>query len=581
MTTQNTVKTDPIGTHDETVVRREWVSILGVDYLHLLLEDGADLYLNRHGLPFARQLFPRNYWTDREWFAEHHQKLPGSSTLYRIQTRPVDGQSKDIVLKWSRMGQDIPGETAVNGLTGAKFNSPFQEFGLVRELRQSERGNGGAFYTHKPLGIYVPRQFVESERMGRKSYWMQSLQRNHKEVALDPNRRYAVLYEWVKGIDAAMAWDRGVISERDAQDLVRRANRDMEARGFRVRDNKPHHVIVRPRPDGGLAVDQHGDPLYALVDFELLERTPEHEEEVRASRREDYLARQASRFEGGEDFPEGLYPVEIMGVDYVYGHVESTGGALWVVGKDPELFEYFLPEKWREAPKENLSTSGKTYETTTMDDIHLVSRVSRVGKVPVNGRLDRSVTRMLTHGYNSPFEEVALSFDLGEAGIKTTYPRAIYMSGHREDETITDRRRYRTHRDITTPDGHPVLSEHHRYVSIWGYWNGPDERLAEKDEDYYRSIDARRAFKQGYISEVEYDAILADTSRSLSIAGVEDLNLKGTHLLLSIDRSGELVRGDEGLPQVRICNFELLKRTGQMRNTGGPTEDGGNDGGAK
>ena len=34
-----------------------------------------------------------------------------------------------------------------------------------------------------------------------------------------------------------------------------------------------------------------------------------------------------------------------MGVDYVYGEVESTGGALWVVGRDPVLFDYFLPEK--------------------------------------------------------------------------------------------------------------------------------------------------------------------------------------------------------------------------------------------
>lgn len=552
--------TDRIEAPTGTVVRREWVRILDVDYLHLLLEDGSDLYLTPHGLAFARHLLPKNYWTDRQWFADHNCPLPGSSTLYRIRTRPVEGRSKDIVLKWSRMGQDIPGETAVCELASAKFNSPFQEFGLVKELRQRRCQGQRSLLTHKPLAIYVPRKFVEPERMGRKSYWMESLQRSHKEVALDPNRRYAVIYEWIKGIDAVMAWKEGKIPEQTVQNLTHQSNHDLAERGFRVRDSKPHHLIVRPRGEDGLRTDARGNPLYALVDFELLERTPEHEKEVRAFRRKAYLARQAQRFEVQESFPSGLSPTRIMGVDYVFGQVESSGGALWVVGKDPELFEYFLPEKWRESPKENLSASGRTYETTTRDNIHLVCRVSKVGQVPSIDGLNRRTTRMLSHGYNSPFEEVALSFHLARKGIKTVYPRAIYMSGHREDEEILDRRRFSSHAQICTPDGHPVLSDHHRYVGIWGYWNGPDERLAEKDQDYYRSIDAQAALREEFISADQYAAILAKTSRRMAQAAVEDLNLKGTHLLLSIDQSGQLVRDDRGLPAVRVCNFELLRQ---------------------
>lgn len=40
--------------------------------------------------------------------------------------------------------------------------------------------------------------------------------------------------------------------------------------------------------------------------------------------------------------PSHLSCLNIMDVDYVFGVAESTGGRLWVVGKDPLLFDYFL-----------------------------------------------------------------------------------------------------------------------------------------------------------------------------------------------------------------------------------------------
>mgnify|MGYP001768797826 CR=1 FL=1 len=65
--------------------------------------------------------------------------------------------------------------------------------------------------------------------------------------------------------------------------------------------------------------------------------------------------------------------------------------------------------------------------------------------------------RILTCGYNSPFEEVALAEELSAGGVPTTYPRAIYMSG-RAAETppeLLDNSRYLSHREMTTPDGSP------------------------------------------------------------------------------------------------------------------------------
>ncbi|NQT13414.1 MAG: hypothetical protein HQ582_11735, partial [Planctomycetes bacterium] len=182
------------------------VTVLGVKYLHLRMEDGTDLYVTEHGLPFTRCLLPENHWYDREWRDRHTVRLPGTSALYRMTTKDVDGQSKEIVIKWNRMGQDIPGETASGDLGTAEFNSPFMEFSLVLEMRDSRRElHHRRLHTHKPLAIYVPRKFVDGERLGRRRYKMEAIQRVHDEIDLDWNRNYAVIYEWLKGIDAAEA----------------------------------------------------------------------------------------------------------------------------------------------------------------------------------------------------------------------------------------------------------------------------------------------------------------------------------------------------------------------------------------
>jgi len=546
------------------LAQRPRINVLGVDYLHLQMDDGSDVYVTDDGLPFVSCLLPHNYWTDRDWFAKHSTKLQGTSTPYKIRTKEVAGQTKDIVLKWNRMGQDIPGETGASELSTAEFNSPFEEFSLVIELRKTRPTMSGACRFHKPLAIYVPRKYVEMDRMGRRSYRIEAMQKSHKEVMLDANRKYAVLYEWIEGIDAAEAFKEGVVDESALRDLVVQSDRELAGRGFRVRDSKPHHVIVKPTRAAGLAKDRRGEVLYALVDFELLERTPEHERSVRGSKRKSYLVKQAHRFESRERFPPGLSPVTIMGVDYVFGQVESTGGALWVVGKDPVLFEYFLPEKWRRTPRNRISVLNRVYETTTKDSIHLVWRVSRVGELADLDPFLEDDKRILSHGYNSPFEEMAFSIELAGKGIETTYARAIYRSGHKPEVSarLVDNSRFESHAALTTDDGHPVLGLNHDYMTLWGYWNGPDEMLADRDQEYYRGIDALRAYREGLITEEVYIQVMESSRRRLAEAGIEDLDLRGNHLLLSVERSGRLAVDEQGVPAVRICSFELLRRIG-------------------
>ena len=539
---------------------RPLITVFGVKYLHLRMEDGTDLYVTEHGLPFIKCLLPENHWADESWTNTHSTRLPGTSALYRITTKQVENQSKELVVKWNRMGQDIPGETRSTD-SDAEFNSPFMEFSLLIELRNARDGSPRVIYTHKPLAIYVPRKYVQGEQLGRRRYKIEAIQQNHDEVAIDWNRNYAVIYEWIKGIDAAEACRRGLLSRDELTQLIQRAGVELDRKGFAVSDNKPQHLIVRPRRDGQLLKDRQGQLQYGLVDFELLKRTPAREKEMRAQKRRDYLVRQARRFEPREQFPSGLTPVRIMGVDYVYGQVESTGGALWVVGRDPMLFDYFLPEKWRRTPRTKISTSQEMFETVTKDNVHLVWRVSRVGQVPDADPFVGREARILAHGYNSPFEEFAIAMELSRKGIETTYPRAIYMTGHRStvSSALVDNNRYESHAALLTPDEHHILSRHHEYLTIWGYWNGPDDVLAVKDEPLYEGLDALATYREGRLTKRDYVRVMRAVKKRLAAAGIEDLSLRGTHLLLSIDRNQQLAVDKKSVPLVRICNFELLK----------------------
>lgn len=538
------------------------INILGVKYLHLRLRDGTDLYVTEHGLPFTKCLLPENHWNDRAWMKQHGTRLPGTSALFCVRTKEADNRSIEIVIKWNRMGQDIPGETRVVDSANAEFNSPFMEFSLLLEMRKRRARSHCEIYTHRPLAIYVPRKFVQGEQLGRRRHKMEAIQRSHEEIPLDWNRNYAVIYEWIKGIDAAEACRNGLLDKNSLAELVDQSTGDLKKTGFMVSDNKPQHIIVRPRKDGQLMKRNDGCIVYGFVDFELLKRTPEHENELRAEKRQDYLKRQAHRFEPRAEFPEGVTPVRIMGVDYVFGRVESTGGALWVVGRDPMLFDYFLPEKWRRTPRTRISASQVVFETVTKDNARVIWRVSRVGQIPDADPFVRREKRILDYGYNSPFEEFSIAMELSRKGIATTYPRAIYMTGHKStvSSSLVDNSRYDSHAQLTMPEGHSILSRQHEYILIWGYWNGPDEVLAVKDEPIYDGIDALSAYREGRLTQRQYVRIMRIARKRLAAAGIEDLSLRGNHLLLSIDRQQHLATDEHGIPLIRIRNFELLKR---------------------
>ncbi len=85
------------------------------------------------------------------------------------------------------------------------------------------------------------------------------------------DRRYIYLFHWVSGESAQGLRQQGLLSERQAADLMHRVIGELAAKGFRVLDNKPSHVILRRRRDGTL-LRRHDALAYVLVDFELLQR---------------------------------------------------------------------------------------------------------------------------------------------------------------------------------------------------------------------------------------------------------------------------------------------------------------------
>ena len=185
---------------------------------------------------------------------------------------------------------------------------------------------------------------------------------------------------------------------------------------------------------------------------------------------------------------------------------------LWVVGRDPDLFDYFMPERWRRTPSKRLSATNESYYTLTKDRINLVWKLSRVGEQPPAeiGRFSPGEPDQ-PPPYNSPFEEMAIALDLKAKGLDTIYPRAIYMSGlesTRSELYVFDDRRYRLHQKLLTPDGQQVLRRDHNYLTIWGFWNGLDEILASKDEAYCRGVNLLDARHSGILTAREMKALL-------------------------------------------------------------------------
>ena len=253
----------------------EAISLLGVDYLRFKSSDGGDLYLTRFGVPLREHLDPEN-WYAPDWFAANRRRLGGTSTIYRVRTKPVRGASLNLVVRFSRVGEEVPLDTlTVCKYPNAEFNSPFEEFALVMELRALRP----RIFTKKPLAIFVPAERLELWQTGRLESKIAAELARHPETKLDILRRYILLYGWIEQMNAVEAADAlkftGGSRESFLAVSTRCATHDLEEHSFRMLDIKPEHIVVRLLSDGSLLRRRSGQLAYALVDYELLERLGE------------------------------------------------------------------------------------------------------------------------------------------------------------------------------------------------------------------------------------------------------------------------------------------------------------------
>ncbi len=564
-----------------TSLHTSLVNVLGVVYLHSKTEDGGDLYLTRHAESSQQHLEIKN-WYEESWFTKHRVKLLGTSSVYRVPTRRIHGSSLDLVVKHNRVGEDVPLNThTLQEFMSAEFNSPWEEFALVMEMGDKQLSQRVDWVrVQRPLAIYVPPQTMQLWQSGRSRAKINRIHARHPGIDLDILKQYKLVYEWIRGKNLIEIFEQIRLEMPDVvhhlKTMQSKALADLGKKGYIMADMKPEHVILDEEDcdrielagaagNGDAAAEQVGMVYrlmdagkYSVIDYELLFRTPEHEDRVKASRRHTYLDHMRDRLEP-TPLPPHLSRTEIFGVPYIFGRAESTGGRMWVVGKNARLFDYFLPERWRKTPSLGLSDTNEVFYTVTKDNIHLVWKTSRVGEFPADSRYGPGEhEKIRRNGINSPFEEFALSQDLNQKGIHAAYVRAIYETGSLKVEISVDPRRYQSHRSLVDIDGEPVLAAEHNYITIRGYYNGPDEWVAEHEGELYRPVDLARAVRRKIVTEAQSRTYLKKVIERLHAAGYDGSLLQANDLLLALDAAGKVVTDRSGEPDVIICNFEVI-----------------------
>src|SRR5208283_4145203 len=527
--------------------KKTLVNVLGVVYAHVKTTDGGDLYLTRYAERYQEHLDSDN-WYERSWFNRHKVRLEGTGSVYRLPTKEVVGKSLDLVVKNCRVGEDVPLNThTLQEFCDAEFNSPWEEFSLVAEMRESGYGPRNLkIRTQRPLAIYVPPEKMQIWQSGRSIAKINRIHARHPGIDLDILKQYKLIYEWIEGENIKDIFRSIDINEDEKTHHLTKINyhvmADLNKKGYLVADMKPEHIIISIDDTNHINAtgqEQKLDPTidqidylyqliyagkYSVVDYELLLRTSEHEEQVVNFKRHRYLDDQRDRFIP-TPLPAHLSNTEIFGVPYVYGHAESTGGHLWVVGNNAGLFDYFLPERWRKTPTIRLSEPREVFYTITKDNIHLVWATSRVGEFP-NESEEEYASMIREFGINSPFEEFVIAHKLPQLGIPCVYVRAIYMTGSEKVEASADLRRYESHRNILDPEGDPILQENHNYITIRGYYNGPDHWVAEQTGDLLVPVDLSKAFYRGLIDNTKCQAMTEKVKENLRNAGYDGALLK-------------------------------------------------------
>lgn len=265
--------------------------VYGVDYARIETQVGGVIHVTRYGWNLLDNVMPARWYCHREYSRVGEKLKGGTGAVFHLDTCSLrTGKTEGLVIKFSRFGQDVPifiAESYADHLPRevidtARFNDPFMEFGNVMALRRYTQGPDALrVRTKRPLAIYVPSRDFEPWQLGRTPSRVAHYQRElaHDQaispfapVELEINHDYVMLYEWVDGFSAEDAFDMGELTEEQLHQMTFRVARELELKGFHVLDNKPKHFILRHRRGTNELIRRHGQLVYTLVDFELLQR---------------------------------------------------------------------------------------------------------------------------------------------------------------------------------------------------------------------------------------------------------------------------------------------------------------------
>ncbi len=262
------------------------LKVLGLEFMRSPDVDGGYLYVTRWGWRRLEHLRPETWYRKRR-FAKQGRRLRSSTgTVYRYLAEPEEREPMDLLIKVCRVAEEVPGREAsanpmARMLAEASFNSPFEEFALLNELREARHDSGVLVRTMLPLAIYCGPRDLPLWQLGRKPgefqrHWVQQEQdqapmEEGLRVHLMEKRQYFMIYAWVPGLDAQEAVEQGLLEESELAELTERVNRELAENGFRIVDNKPKHFILRKNRKGEL-LRHRGDLVYVQIDFELLEK---------------------------------------------------------------------------------------------------------------------------------------------------------------------------------------------------------------------------------------------------------------------------------------------------------------------
>lgn len=550
-------------------------TILGVTYVNLQTAEGGDLYLTRFGLQVHELLRIEN-WFDPEWFLQHRYQLDGTSTVFRVPTKRVRERSIDLVVKNCRVGEDVPIDThALEAALGAEFNSPWEEFSLVMEMREGAFGPSHySLYTQRPLAIYVPPECMQLWQSGRSRAKINRILARHPGIDVDILRQYKLIYQWIPGqnvveiVKRAGHW--GESCDRITLLANSHVSTDLKEKGYLVADMKPQHIIIsdadlpaifdETHKPYGLTTEERLFALldahrYSVIDYELLVRTKEHETQVRLNRRNSYLE-ELLHTEKVYEIPSHLALSNVLGISYVEGTVQSTGGRLWVVGKNPRLFDFFLPERWRKTALWRLAKDTELSYTITKDGLHLLWSPSRVGE---------SVTAVTGYDparrHNNPFEVFSILQELHAKNVPTISPRAIYQTGTAKSEPSEDLSAYEALATAQTKDGSKVLREDRNYLMIFGLftWTSGDYSPLHPP-NVPRPVGLVSAQESGLLDRDATQRGVAFLQDRIWKAGFDGSALTADDLLVTLDENDQVFFLESGLPAVRLHDAELLVR---------------------